>query len=97
MTDSKATEAARTKTRLEELQDDPAFQQAALAVRGAASTLSGRAVTTDEARFLVGIALATFAQAGGLNEPSRSRLARFTATVGPSSAEGAVAEALTKH
>jgi hypothetical protein len=79
--------------RLTDLEDDPAFQQAVLAVRGAASTLSGRAVTVEEARFLVGIALTTFAHAGGLNEPSRSRLARFSETVG----QGAVVETLTKH
>jgi hypothetical protein len=84
-------------TRLEELQDDPAFQQAVLAVRGAASTLSGRAVTADEARFLVGIALATFAHAGGLDEPSRSRLARFSEAVGAGPAQSTIAEALTKH
>jgi hypothetical protein len=79
--------------RLAELQDDPAFKQAVLAVRGAASTLSGRAVTEDEARFLVGIALTTFANAGGLQEPSRTRLARFSEAVGPDE----VAAALTKH
>ncbi|MGE8126746.1 hypothetical protein ACQKQD_07190 [Methylobacterium sp. NPDC080182] len=80
-------------TRLSDLEDDPAFQEAVLAVRGAASTLSGRAVTVEEARFLVGIALTTFAHAGGLEEPSRSRLARFSARIGL----GTVVETLTKH
>ncbi|MCJ2136366.1 hypothetical protein MKK69_20320 [Methylobacterium sp. J-026] len=80
-------------SRLSDLEDDPAFQEAVRAVRGAASTLSGRAVTADEARFLVGIALTTFAHAGGLSEPSRSRLARFSETIGPD----AVVETLTKH
>ncbi|MGH1574152.1 hypothetical protein ACRAWG_30330 [Methylobacterium sp. P31] len=80
-------------TRLTELEDDPAFQQAVLAVRGAASTLSGRAVTVEEARFLVGIALTTFAHAGGLNEPSRSRLARFSETI----SKGAASDRPTKH
>lgn len=46
-------------TRLSDLEMDPAFQEAVSAVRGAASTLSGRAVTAAEARFLVGIALTT--------------------------------------
>ncbi|MCJ2054441.1 hypothetical protein [Methylobacterium sp. J-070] len=80
-------------TRLTELEDDPAFQEAVLAVRGAASTLSGRAVTVEEARFLVGIALTTYAHAGGLNEPSRSRLARFSETL----EQGTVVASLTKH
>ncbi|MHB2208745.1 hypothetical protein [Methylobacterium sp. CM6257] len=80
-------------TRLTELEDDPAFQQAVLAVRGAASTLSGRAVTVEEARFLVGIALATFAHAGGLDEPSRSRLARFSETI----KKAAASDSATKH
>lgn len=80
-------------TRLSDLEDDPAFQQAVLALRGAASTLSGRAVTADEARFLVGIALTTFAHAGGLSEPSLSRLARFSETVD----QGTVVETLTRH
>ena len=80
-------------TRLSDLEDDPAFQQAVLALRGAASTLSGRAVTADEARFLVGIALTTFAHAGGLREPSLSRLARFSETV----EQDAVIETLTRH
>ncbi|GJE09122.1 hypothetical protein FOHLNKBM_0142 [Methylobacterium longum] len=79
--------------RLTELEDDPAFREAVLAVRGAASTLSGRAVTVEEARFLVGIALTTFAHAGGLNEPSRSRLARFSETL----EQGTVVATLTKH
>lgn len=80
-------------TRLAELQSDPAFQQAVLAVRGAASTLSGRAVTAEEASFLVGIALATFANAGGLNAPSLSRLARFSDTIG----QDETVDSLTKH
>lgn len=80
-------------TRLSDLEDDPAFQQAVLALRGAASTLSGRAVTLEEARFLVGIALTTFAHAGGLSEASRQRLARFSETVEP----GTVVETLTRH
>ncbi|KST59453.1 hypothetical protein AO398_17925 [Methylobacterium sp. GXS13] len=80
-------------TRLAELQSDPAFQQAVLAVRGAASTLSGRAVTAEEASFLVGIALATYANAGGLTEPSVSRLARFSDTLG----QDETLDSLTKH
>ncbi|MCJ2092290.1 MULTISPECIES: hypothetical protein [unclassified Methylobacterium] len=80
-------------TRLAELQSDPAFQQAVLAVRGAASTLSGRAVTAEEASFLVGVALATFANAGGLNEPSLSRLGRFSDTLG----QNETVDSLTKH
>ena len=80
-------------TRLSDLEDDPAFQQAGLAVRGAASTLSGRAVTEEEARFLVGIALTTFAHAGGLSEASQRRLARFSETI----ERGTVVETLTRH
>ncbi len=75
-------------TRLSDLEMDPAFQEAVSAVRAAASTLSGRAVTAAEARFLVGIALTTFAHAGGLEEPSRGRLARFAARSGPDTAVG---------
>ena len=70
-------------SRLAELKNDPAFRQAVLAVRGAASTLSGRAMTHEEAEFLVSFALATFANAGGLTEPSLSRLSRFAGKVEP--------------
>jgi len=80
-------------TRLAELQNDFAFRQAVLAVRGASSTLSGREVTEAEAEFLVGIALATFANAGGLNEPSIGHLARFSDRLGPN----ATVDSLTKH
>jgi hypothetical protein len=80
-------------TRLAELQNDFALRQAVLAVRGASSTLSGREVTEAEAEFLVGIALATFANAGGLNEPSIGHLARFSERLGPN----ATVDSLTKH
>ena len=79
--------------RIDELKGDPAFRQAVLAVRGAASTLSGRAMTTEEAEFLVSFALATFANAGGLNEPSLSCLARFAGKIAP----GESFESVTKH
>lgn len=79
--------------RLAELKGDPAFRQAVLAVKGAASTLSGRAMTQDEAEFLVSMALATFANAGGLTEPSLSHLARFAGKVGPNES----IESLTTH
>lgn len=79
--------------RLDELKADPAFQQAVLAVRGAASTLSGRAMTHDEAEFLVSFALATYANAGGLNEPSLSRLGRFAGKISPNES----LESITKH
>ena len=80
-------------TRLVELQNDPAFRQAVLAVRGASSTLSGREVTEAEAQFLVGIALATFANAGGLSEPSVGHLARFSGKLGASE----TVDSLTQH
>lgn len=80
-------------TRLAELQNAFAFRQAVLAVRGASSTLSGREVTEAEAQFLLGIALATFANAGGLNEPSIGHLARFSDRLGPN----ATVDSLTKH
>ncbi|MER2264629.1 hypothetical protein [Methylobacterium oxalidis] len=70
-------------SRLEDLKGDPAFREAVSAVRGAASTLSGRAVTHEEAELLVSFALATFANAGGLAEPSLSRLARFREKLAP--------------
>lgn len=79
--------------RLDELKADPAFRQAVLAVRGAASTLSGRAMTTEEAEFLVSFALATYANAGGLNEPSLSRLGRFAGRLNPNES----LESITKH
>ncbi len=79
--------------RLDELKGDSAFRQAVLAVRGAASTLSGRAMTHEEAEFLVSFALATYANAGGLTEPSLSRLARFAGKVSPHED----IESLTKH
>ena len=79
--------------RLAELQNDPAFRQAVLAVRGASSTLSGREVTEAEAEFLVGIALATFANSGGLDEPSLGHLARFSGKLRPSE----TVDSLTKH
>ena len=40
-------------SRFDELKGDPAFREAAHAVRGAASVLSGRAVTHEEAELLV--------------------------------------------
>ena len=80
-------------SRLEELKGDPAFRQAVSAVRGAASTLSGRAVTHEEAELLVSFALATFANAGGLAEPSLRRLARFCEKLAP----GVSFESLAKH
>jgi hypothetical protein len=80
-------------TRLAELQNDPAFRQAVLAVRGASSTLSGREVTEAEAQFLVGIALATFANAGGLSEPSLAHLAQFSGKLGANE----TVDSLTKH
>jgi len=67
--------------RLAELKTDPAFRQAVMAVRGAASTLSGRAMSLEEAELLVSFALATYANAGGLSEPSLSRLAQFAGKV----------------
>ncbi len=70
-------------SRLDELKNDPAFRQAVLAVRGACSTLSGRAMTHEEAEFLVSFALATYANAGGLAEPSLARLSRFAGKVEP--------------
>ena len=79
--------------RIDELKSDPAFRQSVLAVKGAASTLSGRAMTQEEAEFLVSFALATYANAGGLSEPSLSRLARFAGKVGPKES----VESLTKH
>lgn len=79
--------------RIDELKSDPAFQQSVLAVKGAASTLSGRAMTQEEAEFLVSFALATYANAGGLSEPALSRLARFAGKVGPDES----VESLTKH
>lgn len=79
--------------RLDELKGDPAFRQAVLAVRGAASTLSGRAMTHEEAEFLVSFALATFANAGGLTEPSLSCLGRFAGKIEP----GESFESITKH
>ena len=80
-------------TRLAKLQNDPAFRQAVLAVRGASSTLSGREVTEAEAQFLVGIALATFANAGGLSEPSLGYLAHFSGKLGANE----TVDSLTKH
>jgi len=75
--------------RLADLKTDPAFRQAVLAVRGAASTLSGRAMSLEEAELLVSFALATYANAGGLSEPSLSRLAQFAGKVDASeSVEG---------
>jgi hypothetical protein len=64
-------------SRHEELKADPAFCQAVHAVRGAASVLSGVQMTYDAAEVLVTFALVTFAHAGGLTDPSLSRLARF--------------------
>ncbi|WP_336490319.1 hypothetical protein [Methylobacterium nigriterrae] len=80
-------------SRLEELKDDPAFRQAVHAVRGAASVLSGRAVTREEAELLVSFALAAYANAGGLVEPSLSRLARFSGRLPPDESF----ESLLKH
>ncbi|GLS42890.1 hypothetical protein [Methylobacterium brachythecii] len=79
--------------RLEELKSDPAFRQAVLAVKGAASTLSGRAMTQEESEFLVSMALATFANAGGLAESSLTKLARFAGKIGPNES----VESLIKH
>ncbi|WP_096488021.1 hypothetical protein [Methylorubrum populi] len=83
-------------SRLDELKNDPAFRQAALAVRGAASTLSGRAMTHEEAELLVSFALATYANAGGLSEPSLSRLARFAGKVEPDASFESL-ESMMKH
>ncbi|KQO49506.1 hypothetical protein IPV08_05385 [Methylobacterium sp. SD274] len=69
--------------RVAELRGDPAFGQAVHAVRGAASVLSGRAVTQEEAELLVSFALAAYANAGGLTEPSLSRLSQFSNTLPP--------------
>ena len=79
--------------RIADLKTDPAFRQAVHAVKGAASTLSGRAMSLDEAELLVSFALATFANAGGLAEPSLGRLARFAGKVDPSES----VEGLMKH
>ncbi|GEP07830.1 hypothetical protein [Methylobacterium oxalidis] len=68
---------------LEDLKGNPALREAVSAVRGAASTPSGRAVTHEEAELLVSFALATFANAGGLAEPSLGRLARFCEKLAP--------------
>lgn len=81
------------KSRLEEMKGDPAFRQAVHAVRGAASVLSGRAVTPEEAELLVSFALAAYANAGGLTEPSLSRLARFSDKLRPEESF----ESLIKH
>ena len=80
-------------SRLEEMKSDRAFQEAVHAVRGAASVLSGRAVTHEEAELLVSFALATYANSGGLTEPSLSRLARFSDQLGPEESF----ESLLKH
>lgn len=81
-------------SRLQEIKGDPAFRQAVHAVRGAASVLSGRAVTQEEAELLVSFALAAYANAGGLSEPSLSRLARFSDTM---PLEDRAFESLLKH
>ncbi|GEP04940.1 hypothetical protein [Methylobacterium oxalidis] len=64
-------------TRHEELKADPAFRQAVQAVRGAASVLSGVQMSYDEAELLAMFALVTFANGGGLTDPSLRCLARF--------------------
>lgn len=80
-------------SRCHELKGDPAFGQAVHAVRGAASVLSGRTMTHEEAELLVSFALAAYANAGGLAEPSLSRLARFSDTLPPEESF----ESLLKH
>lgn len=80
-------------SRFDELKGDPAFREAVHAVRGAASVLSGRAVTHEEAELLVSFALAAYANAGGLAEPSLSRLARFSNKLPPEESF----ESLLKH
>lgn len=81
------------KSRLEEMKGDPTFRQTVHAVRGAASVLSGRAVTPEETELLVSLALAAYANAAGLNELSLSRLARFSAIREPEESS----ESLSKH
>jgi hypothetical protein len=65
-------------TRHEDLRSDEAFCKAVQATRGVASIMYGTEMSKEEAEMLVSIALTTFANAGGLNEASLSRLARFT-------------------
>ena len=65
-------------TRHEDLRADAAFCKAVQAIRGVASIMYGTEMSKEEAEMLVSIALTTFANAGGLNEASLSRLARFT-------------------
>jgi hypothetical protein len=65
-------------TRHEDLRSDEAFYKAVQATRGVASIMYGTEISKEEAEMLVSIALTTFANAGGLNEVSLGRLARFT-------------------
>jgi hypothetical protein len=73
-----ASDCEFVMTRHEDLRSDEAFCKAVQATRGIASIMYGTEMSKEEAEMLVSIALTTFANAGGLNEASLSRLARFT-------------------
>jgi hypothetical protein len=74
-------------SRHEKLKNDPAFREAAHALRGTASVMTGTQMTYGEAEMLALMTLVTFTNAGGLSEPTMSHLARFAPQTGPEQAE----------
>jgi hypothetical protein len=68
--------------RKDELKSDPAFCEAVEGVRTAISILPGLEISDREAEMATTFALAKFTRAGGLSEPSVSRLARFAPDMG---------------
>ena len=74
-------------TRKDELRSDPAFCEAAEGVRTALSILPGLEISDREAEMATTFALTRFTRAGGLSEPSVSRLARFAPDMGSSNDE----------
>ena len=69
-------------TRKDELKNDPAFCEAVEGVRTAVSVLPGLDVRDREAELITTFALTRFARAGGLADPSVSRLANFAPDMG---------------
>ncbi|KAB1068184.1 hypothetical protein [Methylobacterium planeticum] len=75
-------------TRHDKLKHDPAFREAAHALRGTASVMTGVQMTYGEAEMLALMTLVTFTNAGGLSEPTVGHLTRLAPEAGEERSSG---------
>ena len=75
-------------TRHEKLKHEPAFREAAHALRGTASVMTGVQMSYEEAEMLALMTLITFTNAGGLGNATLTHLMRFASEAGDDDVSG---------